>query len=102
MMSKIEGGNIVIRIPIKLLSEEWLLPAELLDDTCNPTVVVTDAKKFAKDFIYELEREEEDGSTPVHRLLDTAFVAAIGNGAEGVDYDIKQSKKVKNERTKRC
>jgi hypothetical protein len=31
-----------------------------------------------------LSKEEEDGSTPVHRMLDKAAMDAIENGAEGV------------------
>ena len=32
----------------------------------------------------ELQREEEDGTTPVHRLLDRVGVAALEQGSEGI------------------
>lgn len=46
-------------------------------------VKVTDARTFAKDVLRELEREEEDGTTPVHRMLDARGRDAMENGSEG-------------------
>jgi hypothetical protein len=48
-------------------------------------VTVTDIHAIAKEIVSELNREEEDGSTPVHRMLDRAFDNAIEQGAEGVE-----------------
>lgn len=45
---------------------------------------VFDPALFAAAVLDELEREEEDGTTPVHVLLDAAAEAAIQNGADGV------------------
>ena len=45
---------------------------------------ITDKVQFAKDVRIALLDEAEDGSTPVTRILDAAFLAAIGNGSEGV------------------
>lgn len=45
---------------------------------------VEDPVAFAKDVKNELEREEEDGTTPVHKLLDAACEAAVENGSEAV------------------
>lgn len=46
-------------------------------------VKVIDPKEFARDVLRELEREEEDGSTPVHRLLDKVGLAAMEQGSIG-------------------
>jgi hypothetical protein len=82
-MAKIVGKNIVIKIPISVLKEEYIIPDELLDDYFRPTVKITNLKEFVEDFIAELNREEENGETPIHRLLDKAFTDAIDNGSIG-------------------
>lgn len=46
---------------------------------------VTDPATFAEHVVWELEREEEDGTTLVHEMFDRAIERAIENGAEGVD-----------------
>jgi hypothetical protein len=48
---------------------------------------ITDGEKFAADVMRELEREEEDGSTLLSKLLDEAGRSAIDDGSGGVDYE---------------
>lgn len=48
--------------------------------------IVTDTKVFAEAIALELRREEEDGTTLVHRMLDKAATNAVENGCEGVKY----------------
>jgi len=50
----------------------------------SPKIVEPDL--FAADFLRELNHEQEDGTTDVHRLLDNAAVKAFENGAEGVVF----------------
>ncbi len=47
---------------------------------------ITDAATFAKDVTVELEREAEDGSTPLSKLLDEVGQSAIDEGSTGVHY----------------
>ncbi len=47
---------------------------------------VTNVDAFAGEILRELEREEEDGTTPITSLLDGAAEKAIENGAEGADF----------------
>lgn len=47
-------------------------------------LVVMHKVQFAKDVVTELKREEEDGTTPVHRLLDRACKMAHEAGSEAV------------------
>ena len=48
---------------------------------------VFDERLFAADLVRELSAETEDGTTPVHLMLDAAAKAAIENGADGVALD---------------
>ncbi len=43
---------------------------------------ITNAPGFAKEVALELVQEEEDGTTPVHLLLDAACLKAIENGSQ--------------------
>lgn len=46
---------------------------------------VVDPEVFAQEVVRALKREKEDGTTPVHELLDHAFADAIDDGAEGIE-----------------
>lgn len=46
---------------------------------------ITDEAVFAKSVAYALNAEEEDGSTPITRMLDAAFEHVSEQGEEGVE-----------------
>lgn len=46
---------------------------------------ITDESLFAKSVTHALNAEEEDGSTPITRMLDAAFEHVCEQGDEGVD-----------------
>lgn len=50
-------------------------------------LTITDKDVFAKEVLNALLTEEEDGSTPVHRMLDSAANEACEQGAEGCEFD---------------
>jgi hypothetical protein len=50
------------------------------NDFVGPTI--TDPNVFAEEVRQALEKEEEDGTTPVHELLDAAFETAIDDGSQ--------------------
>ena len=84
----LEGDAIVIRLPIDILvwvtengseHEEWTDSGEYVNSK------VVDRDVFVRDVLDELEREEEDGTTPVHLLIDRAISLAIDNGSLGID-----------------
>ncbi len=52
-----------------------------------PCIKVTDEEVFANEVANELNRESEDGSTRVTRLIDAAISEAVDQGAEGIDND---------------
>ena len=92
--AKIVGDKIVIELRIDVLANESVMPDDLMDENLDPLYEVTDAHAFAKYFVDELNREEEDGTTPVHAMFDKAFTEAVENGADGIneierpeDYD---------------
>ena len=49
-------------------------------------VVVTDLAEFARDVVRELNREAEDGTTPIHELLDRALAEAVDQGSLGCEF----------------
>lgn len=77
---KIEDGQLKISIGIALLafvvqgSDQW--PEEFQ---------ITDIRDFAKSMIRRLQDEEEDGTTPVHRMFDAAADQILEQGDDGVD-----------------
>lgn len=71
----LEGEQLVIRIGIDTLG--FALTA------ADEPLRVVDARLAAEEIVRELTREEEDGTTPVHKLLDKAGFDAWENGGEG-------------------
>ena len=78
-LAKIEGKEIVIRVKISALKKAFEYhPNGLAEDyrlTNLPTV--------ADSLVRRLNSEEEDGTTPVHRMLDTALEEALEQGDDG-------------------
>ncbi len=52
----------------------------------EPSIKITDADIFAKEVAREINRENEDGSTLLTKMLDKAIRIAVENGCEGVDH----------------
>jgi hypothetical protein len=46
--------------------------------------IVTDPEVFLKEVAAELNREKEDGTTPIHELFDQMFINAVEAGTLGV------------------
>ena len=79
-------GALDMRVGVKVLA----FAAERCPDLWNgeddlPGCRITDPIKFAKEVERELNRENEDGSTRLSRMLDEAIAEAINQGAEGVE-----------------
>lgn len=87
-LAKIEGDEIVIRLPIAAIpfaaSVAFTECNYDLDDDGEPKMEVSDADAFAPYLVTALSADSEDGTTPVHQLLDRMIVAACEQGAEGV------------------
>lgn len=57
-----------------------------------PNIKIIDFRRFSKEVVAALNREDEDGSTPLTRMLDAAIQHAIEQGCEGVDHDYAPAK----------
>lgn len=79
----VEPGVLVIRIPIDTLA--WAANHGPLNNGEVPMFRVTDNALFAGSVALALEREDEDGSTPVTRMFDAAFERAIEDCDSGVE-----------------
>jgi len=53
----------------------------------GPNIKITNAAVFAREVMYAINAENEDGSTLLTDMLDKAIKQAVENGCEGVDYD---------------
>ena len=79
----IEDNAIVIRVPLASLPQvvegAWALGS--LDTRWK----LTNVPLFARDFVRELNSEDEEGTTMVHRMFDAAINEALEQGAEGIE-----------------
>lgn len=76
----IEDGQLKISIGIALLAF-----AVQSQDQWPEEFYVSDLRDFARSMAYRLMFEQEDGTTPVHRMLDAAADEVLEQGDEGVD-----------------
>lgn len=82
----IEGDNIVIRVPISALPVAFdFSPLTPRDDEADAKYFVSDTAEFAKSVCRRLNKEEEDGTTPIHLMLDSAMEEALEQGDEGLE-----------------
>ena len=75
----IRGGVLTISIGVETLAHAVRTGQGFGGDA---EVLVSDVEAFARDVLRELEREQEDGTTPVHAMLDAAARAAVEDGTE--------------------
>lgn len=85
----VEGDQLVIRIGVDTLAYCYEISEanHRWDDNEDEYLKqwrVTDKHKFAKGVAIGLRDEEEDGSTPITRILDDACIRAIENDM-GID-----------------
>ena len=73
------SGDIIIRIPGAYLRHH-VRASEDFEEGSR----VTNTKVFSDEILRALNDEQEDGTTPVHQMLDAVVLEAIENGAEGI------------------
>jgi len=57
-----------------------------------PNIKITNAQDFAREVMFAINAESEDGSTLLTRMLDEAIAKAVESGCDGVDYDLEDLK----------
>jgi len=77
---EIEDGQLKISIGIALLAFAAQNAPQWPEEYC-----VTDIREFAQSVARRLEAEEEDGTTPIHRMLDAVADEVLEQGDDGVD-----------------
>lgn len=85
LRAEIEGGRLVMSIGIDTLAfafEHDPKREQVRGHDCK----VIDSAQFAADVLRALEREEEDGSTLLNKMIDAACEDALDDGSIGVDY----------------
>lgn len=79
----IVDGALVIRVPLEnfhaVIECAWMM--------CylKTRFKITDINVFAAELVRQLNREDEQGTTPVHMMFDRCINEAIEQGAEGVE-----------------
>lgn len=79
----IRDGKIEISIDIDALP--MIVSGSCCCDGMDGLWKVTGPAIFAKEVCHALNDEREDGTTPVHMMFDKAFMAAIEQGADGIE-----------------
>ena len=80
------NGALVIKIGGAVLAFATEQNPRLWDgEKDGPGFKITDAKVFAQDVMYAMNRESEDGSTLLTRMLDQATLNALESGSEGIE-----------------
>lgn len=84
LIVEIVDGKLVISVGVNILAFacEFGNP-----DNSNDAFKITNADDFAKEIMYILLAEEENGTTLVHKMLDTATNQALERGCLGIEFN---------------
>lgn len=83
-MVRIEGDEIVIRIPVSAIPKAAVIAMDERFGFGNHDFEVTDTAVFVKELVEALKEEEPNtGATLVHEALDKAVDRAVERGAQG-------------------
>lgn len=83
----VEGDQLVIRITTECLLHAVTCAPEWPVDYTGAPISIQNGTLLIQEIIHELQREDEQGTNQMHRLLDQAALDAINNGSEAVSYD---------------
>lgn len=78
----VEGSCVVIRVPIANIGAA--LEGAWASGCQDGRYRLTNPEVFADALVHELNKEDEIGTTAVHKMLDAGMYGAIDQGAEGV------------------
>lgn len=83
----VEGDQLVIRITTECLLHAVTCSSQWPANEAGSPISVINGPLMVKEIIHELQREDEQGTNSMHRMLDEAALAALDNGSEAVSYD---------------
>ncbi|UVM15614.1 hypothetical protein LOY42_20440 [Pseudomonas sp. B21-023] len=83
----VEGDQLVIRITTECLLHAVTCCSQWPIDATGAPVPIVNGALLVEEIIHELQREDEQGTNAMHRMLDDAALAALDNGSEAVAYD---------------
>lgn len=84
----IEDGNIVIRVPIDAL--QTVIDGATALNGLYERWLITDKDVFAAEVVRSINDEDEQGTTPFHKMFDRAMSHAIDQGAQGIEEHPEQ------------
>ena len=84
----IEGDALVIRVSLANLP--MVLEGAWAMGKFDTRYKITNVNEFAKELTQALNREDEQGTTPVHELFDGAILYVLEQGGFGIDEHEKQ------------
>ncbi len=91
---RVVDGELRISIGVDVLAHavsysDWANPWDDEQQDNIRTFAIADAPQFAKDVVSAMQREEEDGSSPLSDFLDAMSEAAVNDGSLGLhDEDV--------------
>jgi hypothetical protein len=90
LRARVVGGEVVISIGVDTLAHafnesEYAKPFDDEKGDWISKLEVADPLEFARGVVEELLKEDEEGTTAVHLLLDKACESAADNGSLGVE-----------------
>jgi len=93
--------KIVIELPVSVLPAALRGSPLNADPDGDPAYHVTHKAAFADAVVEALGSEEDDGTTPLHRLFDNAMLAAIEDGCDGVEEHVRSQRRRERDRKAR-
>lgn len=81
--AEIVDGKIVITLAINHL--QTAIDGGTALGTIDGSWKLTDPNEFAKELLQSLHREDEEGTTVIHRMFDEAINDAIEQGVDGIE-----------------
>ncbi|MNN52161.1 hypothetical protein D3C81_1668440 [compost metagenome] len=83
---EVDGDQLVIRITTECLLHAVTCASQWPADEAGSPISIDNGSLLVQEIVHELQREDEQGTTPVHRLFDAAALAALDNGSQAVSY----------------
>lgn len=81
-----QEGVLLIAVTTDALLHGVTLSSQWPTDETGSPLCIHDGPLLVQEIVNELQREDEQGATAVHKLLDAAALAALDNGSQAVEY----------------